>query len=57
MLGARLGKFYDFLRIMIVAARGKRLALRFAIPGEKCCNNIYLLENTSKILFEILAVA
>jgi hypothetical protein len=57
MLGARLGEFYDFLRIMIVAAGGKRLALRFAIPGEKCCNNIYLLENTTKILFEIWAVA
>ena len=57
MLGARLGEIHDFLRIMIMAAGGKRLALRFAIPGEKCCNDIYLFENTTKILIEVWAVA
>jgi hypothetical protein len=57
MLEARLGEFYDFFRTMIMAAGGKRLALRFAIPGEKCCNNAYLLENTPKKLIEFKAVA
>jgi len=53
MLGARLGEFYDFLRRMLVAARGKGPALRFAIPGEKYCNDLYVIENTNKLLFEI----
>jgi hypothetical protein len=57
MLGARFGEFYDFLRRMIMAAGGKRLVLRFAIPGEKCCNDIYILENTPKKLIEFKAVA
>ena len=57
MLGARLGEIHDFLRIMIMAAGGKRLALRFAIPGEKYCNDLYVIENTFKILVEIWAVA
>jgi hypothetical protein len=57
MLGARFGEFYDFLRRMIMAAGGKRLVLRFAIPGEKCCNNAYLIENTPKKLIEFKAVA
>ncbi len=57
MLGARLGEFYDFLRRMLMAARGKRLALRFAIPNEKCCNIIYVLEITTKILIKIRTVA
>ena len=50
MLGARLAESDDFLRRMFVAARGKGLVLRFAIPGEKYCNDLYVIENTFKIL-------